>query len=112
MVGVLAGSRGSLPADDCVKATEVISASGTPAQVWALARDGSGHATHVDAVDTGGAPTTGRFIQPDPEGLPTSCAPQVNQLVSRSPGIFFFPILKPRPKNLWVKPGSGSLPSE
>ena len=44
------------PGIDAILA-EVTSASGTPAQVWSLGRDGSGHVTHVDAVDTGGAPT-------------------------------------------------------
>ena len=51
------------------------SASGTPAQVWSLGRDGSGHVTHVDAVDTGGAPTASTLRRYSAFGVPREAAP-------------------------------------
>ncbi|MFP6640816.1 MAG: RHS repeat-associated core domain-containing protein [Myxococcota bacterium] len=50
------------------------SASGTPAQVWSLGRDGSGHVTHVDAVDTGGAPTASTLRRYSAFGVPREAA--------------------------------------
>ena len=51
------------------------SASGSPAQVWSLGRDGSGHVTHVDAVDTGGAPTASTLRRYSAFGVPGEAAP-------------------------------------
>ena len=62
------------PGIDAILA-EVTSASGTPAQVWSLGRDGSGHVTHVDAVDTGGAPTASTLRRYSAFGVPREAAP-------------------------------------
>ena len=66
------------------------SASGTPAQVWSLGRDGSGHVTHVDAVDTGGAPTASTLRRYSAFGVPREAAPaqSIERGISASPSLY------------------------